>query len=133
MPPPAPPKAITVEVIAARPTEADRAAIAHLSARDRTSLPDMAHLVKIGFDTMPAATSAGWALYVGDFRIPKYWAHDHGIYFKVFDPAFFHDHQGQALRFSQNETDFIDTGLTLPASPPADPSLLPPQEQVLKR
>jgi hypothetical protein len=36
-----------------------------------------------------------------------------GIYFKVFDPQFFQDHQGQSLRFSQNGTEFTDTGLKL--------------------
>jgi len=133
-----PPKAIKVEVVAARPTDADRAAIAHLSARDRKSLPEVTYLVKVHFETIPQATSQGWALYVNDFRVPKYWAYKDGIYFKVFDQQFFQDHQGQSLRFSQNATDFIDTGLKLPAPHSGaqklknDLTKLPLQDDVLK-
>jgi hypothetical protein len=138
MQPSTPPQAITVEVVAAQPTDADSAAVAHLSARDRKSLPQVTYLVKVRFETMPQATSQGWALYVNDFRIPKYWAYKDGIYFKVFDPQFFQDHQGQSLRFSQNRTDFTDTGLKLPALHSGaqrsanDSTKLPLQEDVLK-
>jgi hypothetical protein len=115
MQPSTPPKATKVQVVAARPTDADSAAIAHLSARDRKSLPQVTYLVQIRLESRPKATSQGWALYVNDFRIPKYWEYKDGIYFKVFDPQFFQDHQGESLRFSQNWTDMIDTGLNLPA------------------
>jgi hypothetical protein len=115
MQPSAPPKAVAVEIVAAEPTEADHAAIAHLSARDRKSLPGVTYLVKIRLEMRPEVTSHGWALYVNDLRIPKYWEYDDGIYFKVFDPQFFQDHKGQPLRFSPNGTDFIDTGLKLAA------------------
>jgi hypothetical protein len=110
-----PPKATKIEVVAARPTDADSAAIAYLSARDRKSLPKVTYLVKVYLKTVPQATSQGWALYVNDFRIPKYWAYKDGIYFKVFDQKFFQDHRGQSLRFSQNGTNFINTRLKLPA------------------
>jgi hypothetical protein len=140
MPPSAPPKAIGVDVIAAESTEADRAAIAHLSARDRKSLPGMTYLVKIRLETKPEVTSHGWALYVSDLRIPKYWEYGDGIYFKVFDPQFFQDHEGEPLRFSPNGTDFIDTGLKL-ATPragtaataaAATPVDLPAQDDALR-
>jgi hypothetical protein len=133
-----PPKVIRVEVVATRPTPADSGAIAFLSTRDRKSLPEAAYLIKIQFDTMPEARSQGWALYVNDFRIPKYWAYGEGIYFKVFDPEFFHHHGGQSLRFSPNGVDFIDTGHKLPTLPPPVPNLgtapieLPSQDDVLK-
>jgi hypothetical protein len=107
------PNAVAVEVVPVQPTDADRSAIAHLSARDSKLLPQVAYIVKIRFETMPQATSEGWALYVKDFRIPKYWAYKDGIFFKVFDPQFFQDHHGQSLRFSQNGTEFVDTGLKL--------------------
>jgi hypothetical protein len=138
MQPSTPPKATAVEVVATRPTEADSAAIAHLSARDSKSLPQVTYLVKVRFETMPEATSQGWALYVNDFRIPKYWAYKDGIYFKVFDQQFFRDHQGESLRFSQNGTDFIDTGLKLAApdssakTSVSDVTKLPRQDDVLK-
>jgi hypothetical protein len=113
MQPSTPPKVIAVEVVAAQPTEADRTAIAHLSAEASKPLPQVAYIVKLRFKTMPPATSQGWALYVNDFRIPKYWEYKDGIYFKLFDPQFFADHQGQPLRFSQNGSEFVETGLKL--------------------
>ncbi len=119
MQPSAPPKVIGVEVVTAQPTEADSAAIMHLSAEASRPLPQVAYLVKLRFQTKPPVTSQGWALFVDDFRIPKYWEYEHGIYFKVYDAQFFADHKGQQLRFSQNGTEFIDTGIKLPAPPSA--------------
>ena len=110
-----PPKVTAVEVVATQPTEADAAAIANLSAEQDRALPQVAHIVKVRLKTIPPVTSHGWALYVGDLRIPKYWEYEHGIYFKVFDPQFFVDHKGKRLRFSQNGVDFYDTGIKLPA------------------
>jgi hypothetical protein len=133
-----PPKVIGVEVVAAQPTDADSAAIAHLSSSGSKSLPPVTYLVKLRFESMPEATSRGWALYVDDFRIPKYWESKDGVYFKVFDPQFFQDHRGQSLRFSENGTDFTDTGLKLAAPDSgAQRSVtastgLPLQEDVLK-
>lgn len=110
-----PPKVVALEVVATQPTDADRKAIAHLSAQASKSLPEVTYLVKVRLEKVPPATSAGWALYVNDFRIPKYWEYKHGIYFKVFDPQFFADHQGKQLRFSHNDSEFVDTGVKLPA------------------
>lgn len=118
MQPSKPPKVIAVEVVPAQPTEADSAAIVHLSAEASRSLPQVAYVIKARFKTKPPVSSQGWALYVKDFRIPKYWEYEHGIYFKVFDSQFFADHKGQKLRFSQNGIDFIDTGIKLPAPAP---------------
>ena len=120
MPQSNPPKVVKVEVVATRPSAADSAAIAHLAARDRNSLPEVAYLVKIQLETIPLAASHSWALYVNDFRIPKYWAYKDRIYFKVFDREFLEAHHGQALRFSPNGTDFIDTGVKLPLHPGAE-------------
>jgi hypothetical protein len=127
MQPSKPPKVIEVEVVATQPTEADCAAIAHLSAEANRSLPEVAYLVKIRFKTTPPVTSQGWALYVDDFRVPKYWEYAHGIYFKVFDSQFFADHKGHKLRFSPNGSDFIDTGMKLP--PPASKVAKPKQRK----
>ena len=133
-----PPKVVGVEVVAAQPTDADSAAIAHLSSSGSKSLPAVTYLVKLRLESLPEATSHGWALYVNDFRIPKYWQYREGIYFKVFDPQFFQDHQGQSIRFSLNGADFIDTGLSL-AVPDSGvrravttSTSLPIQEDVLK-
>jgi hypothetical protein len=119
MPPPEPPKITAVEVIAAQPTEADSAAIAHLSAQTNRSLPQIVHVVKIRLRSKPPVTSLGWALYVDSVLIPKYWEYADGIYFTVLDPQFFADHKGKRLRFSQNGVDFHDTGMKLaaPAAP----------------
>jgi hypothetical protein len=115
MQPSKPPKVIAADVVTAQPTEADSAAIAHLSAEASRALPQVVYVIKVQFKTKPPVSSQGWALYVGDFRIPKYWEYEHGVYFKVFDSQFFSDHKGQKLRFSQNGIDFIDTGKRLPA------------------
>jgi len=110
-----PPVAVAVEVVAAQPTDADKAAIADVNARQHKSLPEATYLVKVRLEAIPPPTSHGWALYLDGFRIPKYWEYKDGIYFKVFDPQFFQDHRGHALRFSLNGVDFIDTGLKLGA------------------
>jgi hypothetical protein len=112
---PKPPKITAVEAIAAQPTEADSAAIAHMSAESNRSLPQVVYVVKVRLKTKPPATSMGWALYVNNVLIPKYWEYDEGIYFTVLDPQFFADHKGKRLRFSQNGVDFHDTGIKLPA------------------
>jgi hypothetical protein len=122
MQPPKPPKITAVEVIAAQPTEADSAAIAHLSAELNRSLPQVVNVVKVRLKTKPPATSMGWALYVNDVLIPKYWEYNDGIYFTVLDPQFFADYKGKRLRFSQNGVDFHDTGVRLPAPAAASKS-----------
>jgi hypothetical protein len=38
--------------------------------------------------------------------IPKYWEFTEGIYFKVFDREFLHNHRGQLLRFSHDGVEF---------------------------
>lgn len=134
---PTPPNAVAVDVVAAQPTDADDAARAHQSRTADKALPPVTYVVTVRLDPMPPATSMGWALYVGDFRVPKYWQYAEGIYFKVFDAQFFSDHEGAALRFSHNGTDFIDTGLVLPPAdvrpePTGDePIALPEQGDVL--
>ena len=138
MQPPKPPKITAVEIIAAQPTEADSAAIAHLSAESNRSLPQVVYVVKVRLKTKPPATSMAWALYVNDVLIPKYWEYEEGIYFTVLDPQFFADHKGKRLRFSQNGVDFYDTGMKLAAPPTAAPkskgksARLPLQADVLK-
>jgi hypothetical protein len=119
MQPSKPPKVTGVEVVAARPSETDSAAIASLSAEMNRSLPQTSYIVNIKLESPPPSTGAGWALYVGDFRVPKYWQSEQGVYFKVFDPQFFEEHKGQKLRFSRDGIEFIDTGTKLPAAKPA--------------
>ena len=71
--PSTPPRAVAVEASASQPTDADNAAITRLSQATGRDLLPVAYLVKIQLETVPEATSSGWALYVGNFRIPKYW------------------------------------------------------------
>jgi len=115
MQPPKPPKVTAVEIVPAQPTEADSAAIEHLSAETNRSLPQIVHVVRVRFQSKPPATSMGWALYVDDVLIPKYWEYEDGIYFTVLDPHFLAEHKGRRLRFSHNGVDFVDTGMKLPA------------------
>ena len=115
MQPPKPPKVTAVELRPAQPTQAESAAIAHLSAETDKALPQAVHVVKIRLQSKPEATSMAWGLYVGDTLIPKYWEDDDGIYFTVLDPQFLTEHKGQRLRFSHDGVDFVDTGMKLPA------------------
>ena len=112
MTPPAP-KAVAVEVVAARPSEADRSAIRHMSAQLNRPIRDEVYLVKVRLEALPPATGLAWALYLDDYRVPKYFAYKDGVYFKVHDPQFLAEHEGQSLRFSLNGTQFVDTGLRL--------------------
>src|SRR5262245_52786998 len=93
------PKVLSVEVVPARPTDTDSAMIAQLAAETDRRISDAAFIVKIRLATNPPATGHGWALYVGDTRIPKYWEYQGGIYFKVLDEEFLAEHQRHALRF----------------------------------
>lgn len=112
-----PPRVVAVEVVPTQPTDADRTALNYLSAQAPTPLPEVAYVVKITYEKVPPITSAGWALYVGAARIPKYWGCQGGIYFKVFDPAFLATHAGQPLRFTQDGVEFVETGKNLPEQP----------------
>ena len=137
MTPQAPPKIAAVEVVATQPTDPDRRVLAHLAGQATAPVPEAVYIVKIAFEEMPPVTSHGWALYVNDERIPKYWAYKDGIYFKVFDPNFLAEHNGQPLRFSPDGVHFIDTGkkLTNPkakASRATRAANLPLQSDVLQ-
>jgi hypothetical protein len=138
MTPPTPPKVVAVNVIATQPTDTDRSVLAHLSARGNAPQENVVFIVKIEFEEMPPATSHGWALYVKNERIPKYWAYKDGIYFKVYDPHFVVEHAGESLRFSLDGVDFIDTGKKLPSRKPKSQgggkatANLPLQSDVLK-
>ena len=131
------PKVLSVEVVPARPTDTDSAMIAQLAAETDRPISYAAFIVKIHLATIPPATAHGWALYVGDTRIPKYWEYPGGIYFKVLDEEFLAEHQRHALRFSENGKDFIETGLKLPGPavsrerPALDVRRLPLQSEVL--
>jgi len=112
--PSAPPKVVSAEVVAAQPTDADKPMLESLSSELHRTLPAAAFIVKIRLDKVPEPTGAGWALYVGDTRIPKYWEYAGGIYFKVLDDTFLAEHQGKPLRFSQDDRTFVKTGVKLP-------------------
>lgn len=131
---PTPPNAVGVDVVATRPTAADSAVIDHLTRTAGRVLAPITYLVKVRLDPVPPATSMGWALYVDDFRVPKYWEYPEGIYFTTVDPQFFQEHRGGRLRFSSNGTDFIDTGLVLSEADvvPQDAADLPDQSDVLR-
>lgn len=105
---------LEVDVVPARPTEADIKFIAHARTMTRRELEPVAYIVRLRLQSQPEPTGAGWALFVGDLRIPKYWEYEGGIYFKVYDPAFFDEHADSPVRFSADYGQtFMETGLTL--------------------
>ena len=89
---PEPPKITTVEVVAAQPTEADRAAIAHMGVKE----PGAVYVVKVRLKAKPPVTSMAWALYVGDALVSKYWEYTDGIYFRLRPPVL-HQARGEAV------------------------------------
>jgi hypothetical protein len=108
-----PPVAVAVEVVATQPAAADARALAAVRRRIAEQ-PPVTYLVTVRLEEVPPATGSGWALYIGDVRIPKYWEYPAGIYFKVYDPQFLIDRAGEPLRFSaDNGVEFVETGLTL--------------------
>jgi|KBSSwiStaDraftv2_1062776.scaffolds.fasta_scaffold544224_1 hypothetical protein len=136
---PVPPKIAGVEIVAAEPTDADRAAM----ARTEQDEPQAVYVVKVKLKEKPPVTSMAWGLYVGDVLIPKYWEYPDGIYFTVVDPQFLAEHKGKPLRFSHDGNEFFNTGAKL-AAPKAEMSAvskvkrkakaakLPSQADVLK-
>ena len=113
---PVPPKIAAVEIVAATPTDADRAAI----ARTKQDELQAVYVVKIKLKEKPPITSMAWRLYVGDMLIPKYWEYADGIYFTVLDPLFLAENKGKPLRFSHDGIEFINTGVKLAALPKAE-------------
>lgn len=114
MQPPNPPQIAAVDIV---PAQADSMALTHLSAHAGASVPQVAWVVKVKLKARLPATSLGWALYVNDVRIPKYWEYEDGIYFTVIDPNFLAKHKGERLRFSHDGVEFHDTGVKLPGAP----------------
>src|SRR5436309_2149498 len=114
MQPPKPPQIAAVDVV---PAQADSMALTHLSAQTEASVPQVAYVVKVKLKSKLPTTSLGWALYVNDVRIPKYWEYEDGIYFTVIDPNFLAEHKGERLRFSHDGAEFHDTGVKLPGAP----------------
>jgi hypothetical protein len=105
---------LEVDVVPARPTEADTKFITHSRSTTRRELEPVAYIVRLRLQSQPEPTGAGWALFVGDLRIPKYWEYPEGIYFKVYDPGFFDEHADRPVRFSADHGQtFEETGLTL--------------------
>ena len=58
---PTPPKATAVEVVPAQPTQADRDAIAYLSAQASRALPGAAYLVLVKLKDIPPRTPSSFS------------------------------------------------------------------------
>jgi hypothetical protein len=115
---PVPPKIAAVEVVAAEPTDADRASI----ARTKQTQPQAVYVVKVKLKEKPPVTSMAWGLYVGDVLISKYWDYAQGIYFTVLDLQFFAVNKGKQLRFSHDGIEFFSTNAKLAAPPKVETS-----------
>ena len=79
------------------------------------------------------ATGSGWALYLGGFRIPKYWQYRRrDLLQESTTRSSSTDHAGEPLRFSaDNGIEFVETGLTLSRPEAARADRLPTQREVL--
>jgi hypothetical protein len=136
------PTIAAVDVIASRPKPADLRNIEHIATTEGISLEAVAYVVKITLSRATPVTSHGFELYLGEYRVRKYWAFPRGVYFKVFNPRFFAKHGGEQIRFGLAGR-FEETGFRLPRLPDrppvrrgqpkeaAAPGRLPSQEDVL--
>jgi hypothetical protein len=129
---------LQVDVVPTRPTEADAKFITHTRDTTGRDIEPVAYIVRLRLQSQPPPTGAGWALYVGNLRIPKYWEYPGGIYFKVYDPTFFDEHAQDPVRFSSDHGQtFQETGQTLghpsrPETATAGTPDLPEQSDVLR-
>jgi hypothetical protein len=129
---------LQVDVVPARPMAEDTQFLEHTRSTTRRDLEPVVYIVRLRLESQPEPTGAGWALYVGDLRIPKYWEYPGGIYFKVYDPAFFDEHADSPVRFSADHGQtFQETRLTLgrpgrPEETTARTTDLPEQTDVLR-
>ena len=108
------------------------------SARRRRARAPVAYVIKIRLETMPPATRRVGRCTSDDFRIPKYWEYQEGIYFKMSIPSSSRTTRRTTALLSRAGTEFIETGLTLsrpdvvPESVTADTEL-PTQREALER
>ena len=133
------PTVSTVEVVATQPTAVDLRNLNNLRSTAESQIDNVAYIVKLDLDNLPATSSLGFNIYVGEFRIRKYSGCRGGIYFKVYNSQFFSEYGGQSIRFSIDGITFQDSGQRLPevnempSSRLADRdfSSLPSQEEVI--
>jgi hypothetical protein len=120
-----------VEVVTTRPTDADSAAIEHLSAQERKDLPQVTYLVKIRLKAIPEPTREGRALYADDFSHPEILgAQGRDLLLSIRSALLPGARTAAALA---NGSNFTNTRLKLPAPPSGRPARLPLHEQLLKQ
>ena len=110
------PQVTQIEIVATQPQPADLRVLAHLRATQTSDLNNITYIVKINLSSPLPATSAGFVLSVGDYRISRYAAFPGGIYFKIHDPHFLEEHGGEAIQFAVDGMAPQATGYQLPAS-----------------
>jgi hypothetical protein len=131
------PQIAHVEVVATQSNPADTEKITFLKTTN-AALQDVTYIVKVDLSAPLPITSAGFALYVGNYQVKKYSAFPGGIYFKVYDPNFFVEHAGEPLKFSVAGMAAQETAYRLPGLPEEGAtaleqvSELPTQEQLLR-
>jgi hypothetical protein len=138
------PQVAHVEVVPTQPQAADSRTIDHIRMSENILLDNVTYIVKINLSSPLPVTSAGFNLYVGNYRVSRYFEFPGGIYFKVFNPQFLVEHGGEPIRFSVGEAAAQDTGSRLPeqqVEPALDldaaerrsaPAPLPTQEQLFR-
>lgn len=133
------PGVLSVEVIATQPTGADLRNIEYMRSAGHPQIENITYIIKLNLDSIPEVSSLGFRVYVGEFRVIKYFECPDGIYFKVYDPNFFSEHANQNIQFSIDDVTFQDSGQTLPTVndlslftlPEGEVNSLPSQKQVL--
>lgn len=129
------PTVSAVEILPTQPTEADLRSINYMKVTEDSQVSNVTYIVKLQLDNIPKISSLGFDVYIGDYRIRKYFGCIGGICFKIYDPQFFSQYAGQNIRFSTDGIIFQDSGQRLSeiADVPAESDLtsLPTQEEVI--
>jgi hypothetical protein len=106
-----------VEIVMVQPEAADHRKIAHIRATSNPAIQPVLYLVKVYLEKPLPATGSGYALYLGEERIPKYTEFPGGIYFDVHDPIILERHRGEPIRFRTDMQEFVKSTANLPAIP----------------
>jgi len=132
------PQLKSAEAVAVLPERADTARLEYIHRGMNEPPPRAMFVVKLYLQEHLPATGQGFALYIDNEWIRKYFAFIGGIFFNVYTLDFFTKHAGAMIRFTSDHETFQDSGVRLPAlagnadaALQADSSALPTKRQAL--
>ena len=110
-------KITSITVTAVQPERADTRRLDYLRATANVPVENHYYIVKLYLETPLAESGDMIRLFVGQEAIPKYSGFIGGLYFKVYDPEFFDQHEGDTIYVSIDGSTLTDTHAVLPPRP----------------